>query len=66
MTSAALTFPWLGAVAVIAGVVYAVMMVIALRQTTDAALMAVYRQFPLINTICGFCLFLTIFLSKFR
>lgn len=55
--SAALSYPYLGWTAAVAGVIYAAMILISLRSSGNRSAFTVYRYFPYINSICGFALF---------
>jgi len=59
--AAALAFPLVGGLAAVAGALYVGLLVWAAR--TD--LFAVYRRFPLLNGIVGFCLVWTVILARF-
>jgi 4-hydroxybenzoate polyprenyltransferase len=53
----------LGMVGLGLGSVYVGLMAVSLRTRTDEALMAYYRRFPLVNTVCGAILCLALFMS---
>ncbi len=55
--AATLSFAHLGALSVLLGAVYVGLMLFSLRQPNEAALLRVYRWFPLINSLCGMALF---------
>ena len=63
-SSTILLFPFAPFTAVILGVVYVAMMVISLKQKNSTDLLPIYRFFPLINTACGFILYLTLIAHK--
>lgn len=55
--AAALSFPYLGWIAVASGAVYAAMVLISLRFSGKGNTFTVYRFFPYVNSACGFALF---------
>lgn len=63
LLSAVLTFPYLGFVSLLLGLVYLYFMFISIK-TTDEELFKVYTYFPIINTLSGMIVFFTILLSQ--
>lgn len=57
LTAAALSFSTLGALSIALGAVYGSLMLFSLTRSDEAALLRVYRWFPLVNTLCGAMLF---------
>jgi lycopene elongase/hydratase (dihydrobisanhydrobacterioruberin-forming) len=58
LSAAALSYSTLGAFSLLLGAIYGGLMLLSLRQKSEAELLRVYRWFPLINTLCGALLFL--------
>jgi 4-hydroxybenzoate polyprenyltransferase len=65
LLSGVLTFKYLGVFSLIAAFCYLAMMLVSLRNYSQAHVFAVYRYFPWLNTLVGFALFWYIALSKF-
>jgi 4-hydroxybenzoate polyprenyltransferase len=61
--SALLAYRTLGPVSAALGAVYGMLMLVSLRLREPSAVMAIYRRFPAVNAVCGFLIFLAIFLS---
>lgn len=60
-----LSFKYLSYLSVILGAIYLALMLLSFLSVKRNALFAIYRYFPLINSICGFVLFWYIALNKF-
>lgn len=65
IASAVLTFPYLGVVSIILGIIYTVMILISLFYTDRIGIFNVYKYFPLLNAASGFVLFWFIAFAKF-
>jgi 4-hydroxybenzoate polyprenyltransferase len=57
LAAASLSFSTLHTLSLLLGAVYAVLMLFSLLHRDEAALLRVYRWFPLVNTLCGMALF---------
>ena len=56
-TAAALAFPAIHWLALPLGLVYATLMLLSLHAGTEEGVMKLYKNFPLLNTLCGMALF---------
>lgn len=57
LAAAGLASPALGLLAIPLGLVYAVLMALSLKAGTEEGVMRLYKNFPLLNTLCGMVLF---------
>lgn len=65
IASAALSVRFLGTVGIICGVVYGSIMIITSFSKHREGVFSVYRYFPIVNAVVGFCLFWYVAISKF-
>lgn len=65
VSSALIALPYIGILAIFLGIVFAVMIAISFHFNKTNRLFAVYKFFPIINSISGFLLFWQIALSRF-
>lgn len=65
VASAALSIRFLGPFAIICGVVYASMMAVSSFSASRNGVFNVYRYFPVVNAIVGFCLFWYVAITRF-
>jgi lycopene elongase/hydratase (dihydrobisanhydrobacterioruberin-forming) len=59
-TAALLVYPALGVLAVLGGLVYVGMIILSLRSRQPDELFALYRRFPLLNTVVGAAVFVAV------
>jgi 4-hydroxybenzoate polyprenyltransferase len=65
LASAALSYPALTGLSLALGSLYTAMMLLSLRAGSEEGVLRLYKYFPLLNTLAGFCLFWRIALQKF-
>jgi 4-hydroxybenzoate polyprenyltransferase len=64
VAAAIISWQYIAWLAIVSGLVYAVMIAASLRTTSDEDLFALYKRFPLINTLLGAALFFTVALTS--
>ena len=65
IASAALSVRFLGIFGIICGVVYASIIIITSFSKHREGVFSVYRYFPIVNAVVGFCLFWYVAISRF-
>ena len=65
IASAVLSFRFLGWFGIVCGAVYAAMMIVSTLTSGREGVFQVYRYFPVINALVGFCLFWYVAILKF-